>query len=65
MFSTSRSLSNIGGISAPGLMFWASTIHLARFSGVFGSVLAPIVVRSPKSVRSGPTVPWAGVPRIV
>ena len=56
---------SIRGINAPGLNFCASRIHADRFDGVFVSVRAPIVSRSPKSVRSGPVVPAAGVPRTV
>src|SRR2546421_6041251 len=55
----------IGGMRLPGLMLWALLIQPARFPVVLGTVAAPIVVRLPNVVRSGPIVPWAWVARTV
>src|SRR5205823_14423146 len=53
------------GISFPGLKCWESAIQRARSPGVSGIVTPPSVVRLARWVRSGPTNPRAGVPRIV
>ena len=52
-------------MSAPGLIDCASVIQRVRFSAVFSIVTEARVRREPKSVRSGPTVPFACVPRMV
>ena len=44
----------MGGMRLPSLIDWAFSIHLERFAGVFGTASAPIVRRSPTSLRFGP-----------
>ena len=53
------------GIAAPGLMPAGWSSQAKRFSRLFGSVAAPMVVRLPKCVRSGPTLPVSVTPRTV
>src|SRR5688572_26497965 len=55
------------GIRLPGLTAWGFLSQRLRLfpSGSLGSVLAAMLLREPKWVGSGPTVPCAGVPRTV
>src|SRR5579862_2865462 len=53
------------GMSFPGFTCCESTIHCARSALVFGTAIAPSVVREARCVRSGPTSALALVPRIV
>ena len=55
----------MGGMTLPGLMACASMIQPPRFPAVLATVPAPIVLRLPKCVRSGPTAPLAPVPAMV
>ncbi len=47
---------------SPGLIDCGLRIHCSSVPGRFGIVPAASVERVARWVRSGPTVPWAGVP---
>src|SRR5205085_1305957 len=63
--TASRSASERGtlGMSVPGLYRSGSASHARIRATSFGRTPAPIIVRAPTCVRSGPAVPAADVPR--
>src|SRR5438093_3005422 len=63
--SSSSERRGIGGIRFPGFTDCESPIQMARFDGVLESAPAPMEIRLPTWVRSGPTSPRASVPLIV